>query len=202
MTTTFAITWDYLCPFARNANEHVVAGLQAGADWDVDFVPFSLKQTKVETDQPALWERDDALDEAGVLALLAGVAVRDRFPERFPDAHLALFSARHDDAEDIREPQTVGDALVSAGVDADEILDAVGHGAVMETFRKEHEAAIANYDVFGVPTFIAGDDAVFVRLMTRPDGDSDYAVETVDRVIDTLTGWTELNEFKWTRVPR
>ena len=34
-THTFAVTWDYRCPFARNAHEHVVTGLQGGADWDV-----------------------------------------------------------------------------------------------------------------------------------------------------------------------
>ena len=28
--TTFAVNWDYRCPFARNAHEHVVAGLATG----------------------------------------------------------------------------------------------------------------------------------------------------------------------------
>lgn len=43
-----------------------------------------------------MWER--APDEwgSGVLALLYGIAVRDTSPERFLDAHLALFAARHD----------------------------------------------------------------------------------------------------------
>ena len=43
----FGITYDYLCPFARNANEHVVAALRGGADWDVTFEPYSLTQNKV-----------------------------------------------------------------------------------------------------------------------------------------------------------
>ena len=25
---SFSVTWDYRCPFARNAHEHVVAGLR------------------------------------------------------------------------------------------------------------------------------------------------------------------------------
>ena len=29
--TPFAVTWDYRCPFARNAHEHVLDGLAAGA---------------------------------------------------------------------------------------------------------------------------------------------------------------------------
>ena len=45
---TFAVSWDYRCPFARNAHEHVLEGIVAGADWDVTFVPFSLNQVHVE----------------------------------------------------------------------------------------------------------------------------------------------------------
>ena len=30
MTLSFGVTFDYRCPFARNAHEHLVAGLQAG----------------------------------------------------------------------------------------------------------------------------------------------------------------------------
>ncbi len=52
MSRSFAVTWDYRCPFARNAHEHVVAGLEAGADWEVDFLPFSLNQMHVEEGDP------------------------------------------------------------------------------------------------------------------------------------------------------
>lgn len=47
MTTSFAVTWDYRCPFARNAVEHVLLGLEAGAPWEVRFAPFSLNQAHV-----------------------------------------------------------------------------------------------------------------------------------------------------------
>ena len=39
--TSFAVSWDYRCPFARNAHEHLVDGLRGGANWDVTWVPFS-----------------------------------------------------------------------------------------------------------------------------------------------------------------
>ena len=38
----FAVTWDYRCPFARNAHEHIIEALRAGAPWSVRFVPFSF----------------------------------------------------------------------------------------------------------------------------------------------------------------
>ena len=52
-----------------------------------------------------------------------------------------------------------------------------------------------------MPTFIAGDDAVFVRLMTRPNGDAELATATVNRVLDLLTAHPEINEYKHTSVP-
>ena len=56
MPTSFSVTWDYRCPFARIAHEHVVEGLLDGADWDVTFVPFSLGQVHVEEGEPDIWE--------------------------------------------------------------------------------------------------------------------------------------------------
>ncbi len=52
-----------------------------------------------------------------------------------------------------------------------------------------------NLAVFGVPTFIVDNRAVFVRLMDRDNP------EDVDKVLDLLA-WTDLNEFKHTSVPR
>lgn len=203
MTRVFSITYDYLCPFARNGNEHVLDGLEAGADWDVAFVPFSLSQVHARDDgKPDVWDRDDPLGSAGIRAMLAGLVVRERDPGRFPEVHRSLFAARHDDGDDIRDPDVVAGALTRAGVDADEVLAEVDALAVLDTLRKEHQAAVDEHDVFGVPTFIADDQAVFVRVMHRPDGDGAAATDTVERILDLLTGWTDLNEFKRTSIPR
>ena len=78
MTRAFEITYDYRCPFARNAHEHVLDALEAGAEWDVTFVPFSLGQVHVTEGQPDVW--DDPDSETGLLALQASVVVRDKFP--------------------------------------------------------------------------------------------------------------------------
>jgi hypothetical protein len=53
-----------------------------------------------------------------------------------------------------------------------------------------------------VPTFIIGDQAVFARLMDRADGDAARGTQTISRVLDLLTGWPALNEFKHTSIPR
>jgi hypothetical protein len=55
--------------------------------------------------------------------------------------------------------------------------------------------------VWGVPTFIVDEKAVFVRLMNRAEGDGDLAIHTIDRVLDEID-WPILNEFKHTSIPR
>jgi len=200
MPLTFAVTWDYRCPFARIAHDHVVEGLLDGADWDVTFVPFCLGQVHVEEGQPDIWETPEA--DTGLLALQAGVVVRDRFPDRFLTFHRAMFDARHVDGAQIREERVVRDVLTGAGVDADAVLAEIATGAPLETVRKEHEASVASDEVWGVPTFIAGEKAAFVRLMTTAEGDPAVARRSIERIVDTLTGWPELNEFKHTSLAR
>jgi 2-hydroxychromene-2-carboxylate isomerase len=200
MSLTFAVTWDYRCPFARIAHEHVMEGLLAGADWDVTFVPFSLGQVHVEDGAPDVWDAPEL--DTGILALQAAVVVRDSFPDRFLTVHRAFFTARHIEGAQLREEQVVRDLLTGAGVDADTVFAAIATGAPLETVRKEHEASVAEHDVWGVPTFIAGDKASFVRLMATPDGDAAVATRTVERIVDLLTGWPELNEFKHTSLDR
>lgn len=200
MTLQFGVTWDYRCPFARNAHEHLVTALRAGADWSVEYLPFSLGQAHVEEGQPDVWA--DPAQASHLLATEAGIVVRDRFPDQFPDTHLALFSARHDDGRDLREEAVVRDVLSSVGVDSDAVLAEITDGWPREEFRKAHERAVADHQVFGVPTFILGQRAVFVRLMDRPAGNSQQARRSIERVLDLLQGWPELNEYKYTSISR
>ena len=198
--TSFAVTWDYRCPFARNAHEHVVIGLTGGAPWDVTFVPFSLDQVHVEEGEPDVW--DDPERGRALLAMLTGIAVRDRWPDHFLRTHLSLFRARHDDGQDIRERDVLASVLERQDLDPDAVFAEVDSGRPLATFRAEHEAASRDHDVFGVPTFVVGDQAVFVRVMDRPGEDSGHGRRTVERILDLLAGWVDLNEFKRTRIPR
>jgi hypothetical protein len=202
MTDSFAVTWDYRCPFARNAHEHVLSGLATGADWDVTFLAFSLGQAHVEEGQPSVWDKPE--QDGGILALQAGVVVRDQFAERFPNVHRALFAARHDNALQLDDRAVIEGVLREQGVGPDEVFARIDSGEALATIRDEHESVVASHHVWGVPTFIAGDQAVFVRLMDRSPVGADAAasVRTVERTVDLVSGWTELNEFKHTSIPR
>lgn len=196
MPRHFSLTYDYLCPFARIANETVVGALRDGAAWEVTFLPFSLSEAHIEEGDQSVWDRSpDADGIRGVRALAWSLAVRDEFPDAFLDFHVGLFSARHDRAADVDAAETLSAVAVEVGLDPEAVAAVVAGGGTLVTLAKEHAEAVDRWSVFGVPTFIAGDEAVFVRFMAR------HQVEDVERVLAMLT-WTNLNEFKRTTIPR
>jgi len=196
MNSAFVLTFDYLCPFARNLNESVVEGLAAGASWDVRFRPFSLAQTKVEDGETDVWDRPQGAEGTrGVLALQWGLAVRDKWPDRFPDFHLALFAARHERGVDIGDPAVLSDLAAGLGLPRAEISAEVDSGLPLDTLQREHRELVSQWEVFGVPTLIVGEEAVFVRSMER------HRPDEIDKLA-ALIAWTNLNEFKRTRIPR
>lgn len=158
-------------------------------------MPFSLDQVHVEEDEPAMWERDESEWGTGVLALLYGVAVRDTFPDRFFDAHVALFGVRHEQGLKLQEEDVLRDAVTSVGLDADAVADEARSGRPLKTLATEHTEVVERYGVFGVPTFCEGEQAAFVRFMQRGD------VADLERMLELLQ-WGGLNEFKRPRIPR
>jgi 2-hydroxychromene-2-carboxylate isomerase len=199
MTRHFGLTYDYRCPYARIVHDHVVTGLRAGADWDVTFLPFSLGQAHVEEGQAPIWERP--ADDTGLLALQASIAVRDTQPAHFVDAHHALFEHRHAAAGQLTERDVLSTVLAAAGADVDAVWAEVDTGRPLATVEKEHTAYVESHDVWGVPTFVVDDAAVFVRLLELPAGDGALATATVERILDQVE-WPILNEFKHTSIPR
>ncbi|MGP0031415.1 MAG: DsbA family protein [Acidimicrobiales bacterium] len=196
----FAVTWDYRCPFASNAHEHLVVGLADGADWDVSFLPFSLSQVHVPEGGLPVWDDPDKATD--LLALAAGVVVRDDYPERFGPAHEALFAARHDGGLDLRDAGVVSEVLDAAGVPGDKVLARVEDGGPIEEIKRAHLEAVSAWSVFGVPTFVVDGRAVFVRLMSRPAGDAALARRTIEGVLRLVEQQPDLNEFKYTTLER
>ena len=131
----------------------------------------------------------------GVRALLWGIAVRDAFPDHFLDFHLGVFRARHDEGKKIAEEPVLREVAASVGLDPDAVAEEVASGRPLKALEEEHTEAVDRYAVFGVPTIIEGDEAVFVRLMER--GNVDDFAQALD-----LVGSTRLNEFKRTKIPR
>jgi predicted DsbA family dithiol-disulfide isomerase len=197
MSREIAVTFDYRCPFARNGHEAVVHAVREGALPDVSwqYHAFSLDQVHVEEGEVPVWDREPGAWGSGVLALLYGIAVRDAFPEQFLDAHLALFAARHDKGLKLGHEDVLRDAVASAGLDPDAVAEEAWSGRPLKALIAEHSDAVDRLSVFGVPTYIEGDQAVFVRFMERG------RVDDLERVVD-LIRFTRLNELKRTQIPR
>lgn len=196
MKRAFTITFDYLCPFARNLNESVLEGLAGGAQWDVTFRAFSLSQTKIEDQEADVWERPlGSPGTHGVLALEWGIAAREEWPDAFPAFHIELFAARHDHGLDIGDEAVLTEVAGACGLNGSAVAAVVGDGGPRRALQREHQELVAGWDVFGVPTLITGDEAVFVRSMER------HRPDEINRLLD-LVSWTNLNEFKRTRIPR
>jgi hypothetical protein len=96
----------------------------------------------------------------------------------------------------------VREVLKTGGVDPDEVFAAIGEGWPGQEFRRAHETAVGDHQVFGVPTFIAGGATAFVRIMTRPEGDAVLARATIEHVLELLVIHPEINEFKHTSIAR
>jgi len=179
-------------------HNHLVTGLQAGAKWDVTFLPFCLGQSHVEEGTSPIWETPHL--DSGLFCLQVGMAARDTDIEKFWSFHLATFEYRHTQAGNLNSRENIGSLLTGAGFYAEDIFAEVDAGAPLKRIAEEHTAYVNSHEVWGVPTFIMGDSAVFVRLLAPALGDTKLAIDTINRVVDNIE-WPILNEFKHTSIP-
>jgi 2-hydroxychromene-2-carboxylate isomerase len=94
----------------------------------------------------------------------------------------------------------VGRIAQSVGINVETVMADIASGRTLATVKQEHIRFAESHAVWGVPTFIVGSVAVFVRLLDRPKSTQD-ATQTVERILANI-GWDNLNEFKHTSVPR
>lgn len=199
MTRTFAVTWDYRCPYGRIVHDHVVTGLLAGADWNVTFLPYCLGQSNRDPDLPPIWETPQA--DSGLFALQVGVAARDTDATKFLSFHHAVYEYRHTRAGNLNSRDALAAMLDDAGFVSSDIFARVDGGDPLRTIATEHMQYVNSHEVWGVPTFVVGANAVFVRLLHTANGDGKLAVSTINRILDNID-WPILNEFKHTSVPQ
>ncbi|HQU25745.1 MAG TPA: DsbA family protein [Acidimicrobiales bacterium] len=196
--SAFSLSYDYRCPFAKNIHLHVVEALRAGAAHEVTFVPWSLSQGHRPDGAPDVWE--DPARDGDLLALAASVSVRDLQPERFLDAHAALFRARHERGLRLVTPEEVDAVLAPLGVDVASVVDDVDSRRPHKVIGAAHQE-FEGYQAFGVPTFVLEGEATFVRYMDPPGDDPAASVELLDTLLGLMERRASLNEFKHTTVP-
>ena len=176
---------------------HVISALRAGAPIDVTFAPWTLSQGHRVEGSPDVWENPEY--DADLLALAAGVSVRDLQPELFLDAHEALFRARHEQAIRLATLAEVSSVLEPLGVDMKVVQDDLQtrrpHDVIAESHRR-----FARFEAFGVPTFVVDEDATFVRYMKPPTDDAQASIDLVNSLVTLMAAQPEINELKHTRI--
>jgi protein-disulfide isomerase-like protein with CxxC motif len=194
---SFSLSFDYRCPFANIIHQHVITALHAGAQFEVEFVPWTLSQGHRAEGDLDVWDDDAKFDQ--LVSLAAGVSVRDLQPDKFLDAHSALFRARHEqgvrlgtltEVLEILEGVGVDQSVVTADIDSRRPFKVIG-----DSFRR-----FERYEAFGVPTFVVDDDAVFVRYMNAPTGDGKASIALIESIVARIEDEPALNEFKHTRL--
>ena len=195
---SFELSFDYRCPFAKNIHLHVISALRAGADFDVNFVPWSLSQGS--RDEGALDVWNDPAYDADLLSLAAGVSIRDHQPECFLAAHEALFRARHDHAVRLVTMEEIEAVLTPLGVDMVKVAYDVASRRPHDLIAASHKE-FDRFAVFGVPTFVVNDQATFVRYMKEPSDDAQASVNLIHSLLSLMINQSDLNEFKHTQLP-
>ncbi len=196
--TSFGLSYDYRCPFAKNIHLHVVSALAAGADFEVEFIPWTMSQGHRAPGAVDVW--DDPAHDPALVSLAASISVRDQQAELFLAAHEALFRARHERAIRLATLEEIEGVLAPLGVDMDRVRDDLAsrrpHQVIADNYR-----AMQAYEAFGVPTFVVGSEATFVRFMKPPSGDGRASAAIIDSLVTLMIHQPDLNEFKHTVVP-
>ena len=165
---SFAVSFDYRCPFARNAQEAVVDRIARGRDWDV-AVPRRSRWTRCTSGGRAA-RLGTRPRRTGHRRARVGVGHRGarRVPRPLPRlARRRCSPPATTTARSSRKSDVLARDRTSVGLDPDAVAAEVASGRPLATLAAEHTEAVKNYAMFGVPTFVVGERAAFVRLMER-----------------------------------
>jgi predicted DsbA family dithiol-disulfide isomerase len=176
----FDVFYDYLCPFVYRASVLLQNVRDSGErPIDVRWRYFSLIQVNSKDEGWTVWDAVDA-EARGRLAFKGAEAARRQ--GAFDDFHMALLRARHEQRADIDDVAVVEQVAEDSGLDLDRFRKDIADPQIVSALERDHRAAVAEYGVFGTPTFVfdAGATA-YVRLSEPPDAASSVAI--FDRVI-------------------
>ena len=88
------------------------------------------------------------------------------------------------------------------GVDADAVFAEVKTGKARAEIAETWTKRTHEQQVFGVPTFFVGDNAVFIRYMDRATSDGQASIAVIAELVDLIANRRAINEFKHTTIAR
>jgi predicted DsbA family dithiol-disulfide isomerase len=189
----FDVYFDYQCPFVYRVAGLLDAVRRSGRDIEVRWRYFSLTQVNSKDDGWTVWSAPASEKVRGRLAFQAAEAARRQ--DRFEDFHMPLLLARHRDQLDIDEPRVVEHVAAEARLDMERFRADLNDPATLQSLARDHTEAVAEYGVFGTPTFVfAGGASAYVRLSETVNGTG--APELFDRLLSVAAAEPRILEIK------
>jgi predicted DsbA family dithiol-disulfide isomerase len=189
----FDVFYDYLCPFVYRASV-LLQNVRDSGDRPIEvrWRYFSLIQVNSKDEGWTVWGAPDS-EARGRLAFKAAEAARRQ--DAFDPFHMALLRARHEQRADINDVAVVERVAEDSGLDLDRFRKDVADPQIVSALERDHRAAVAEYGVFGTPTFVfdAG-AAAYVRLSEPPVASDSVAI--FDRVIAIAAEEPRILEIK------
>jgi predicted DsbA family dithiol-disulfide isomerase len=189
----FDVFYDYLCPFVYRASL-LLQNVRDSGDRPIEvrWRYFSLIQVNSKDEGWTVWDAPDS-EARGRLAFKAAEAARRQ--DAFDAFHMALLRARHEQRADINDVAVVERVAEDSGLDLDRFRKDIADPQIVSALERDHQAAVAEYGVFGTPTFVFdGGAAAYVRLSEPPEASDSVAI--YDRVIAIAAEEPRILEIK------
>ena len=163
------VFYDYLCPFVYRASVLLQNVRDSGErELEVRWRYFSLTQVNSKDDGWTVWDAPEAEHVRGRLAFKAAEAARRQ--DGFEDFHMRLLRARHLDRVDIDDVAVLERVADESGLELDRFRKDIADSKILAALSRDHRGAVAEYGVFGTPTFVfPGGATAYVRLSEAPD---------------------------------
>ena len=189
----FDLFYDYLCPFAYRASVLLQNVKDSGErPLDITWRYFSLVQVNSKVEGFTVWEALDS-EARGRLAFKAAEAARRQ--DAFDGFHMDLLRARHEERADIDDVAVVERVAEAAGLDLERFRKDIADPQIISALERDHGAAVAEYGVFGTPTFVfEGGATAYVRLSEPPPPAASVGI--FDRVVSIAAEEPHILEIK------
>ena len=187
------VFYDYLCPFVYRASVLLQNVKDSGErPLEIRWRYFSLAQVNAKAEGFTVWEAADS-EARGRLAFKAAEAARRQ--DAFDPFHMALLRARHEERADIDDVAVVEQLAEDSGLDLNRFRQDMADPKIVSALERDHRSAVADYGVFGTPTFVFGSGAAaYVRLSEPPAASESTAV--FDRLISIAAEEPRILEIK------
>lgn len=188
-----SVLFDFRCPFSYLFFQYVQRCEKTLKLFN--FIPYPLSRSHFESQQ-SYWREDFKV--LGLNALLVANYVRQYSLNQYNELLAQLFSLKFKHFLNVDEEGSLVKAMLDLGME-EKIIKKSQEKTNVDDFKKTVEFYKGTFDVFGVPTLVYHDKAVFVKLQRAPE--SETRAETVIRqLISLVKDVPELAEFKHTKM--